>query len=384
MRNRNILWLLVFLLAGGTLWAEETRIPAKGYAVFSKEGSFQPYTFTRHAVGEEDILLDLLYCGICHTDLHFVRGDWGEEPYPMVPGHEMVGKVVRVGKKVKKFQVGDYAAVGCMVNSCGHCGMCQRGEEQYCETPGGRILSYAVPDTFHGNEITCGGYANNMVVSEKFAVKVPQDAPMEKIGPLMCAGITTYSPLKFTRVKKGDKVGVAGFGGLGHMAVQYAVAFGAEVTVFDVNESKRQDALAMGATKFVNVRNPEECQGLEHTFRVILSTIPAKYDPIFYVNMLQTDGELVIVGLPATENTPMLNTAALVILGRRHVCGSQIGGIAESQEMMDFSIKHGIYPHVEVIPVWKIDEAFEHLQNGTAKYRYVIDLKTLDQTPPKK
>jgi uncharacterized zinc-type alcohol dehydrogenase-like protein len=223
-------------------------VPDKGYALFSKDGQFTPYEFERHAVGDNDILIKILYAGICHSDLHRAWGDWREETYPMVPGHEIAGRVVRVGKNVTKFKVGDYAGVGRMVNSCGECENCQRGEEQYCEK---RVFTYASVDHHHDGELAQGGYSDNLVVSEKFAIKIPENAPIEKVAPLFCAGITTYSPIKLTHVTKGDKVAVAGFGGLGHMALQYAVALGAEVTVFDITEEKRQDALDMGAVRYV-------------------------------------------------------------------------------------------------------------------------------------
>ncbi|PAW78335.1 MAG: hydroxyacid dehydrogenase [Verrucomicrobia bacterium Tous-C9LFEB] len=351
-----------------------TAVPSKGYAKFDNDGKFAPYEFKRHPVGDNDVLIKILYAGICHSDLHHARAEWRDETYPMVPGHEIAGQVVQAGKNVTKFKVGDYAGVGCLVNSCGKCEYCLKGEEQYCEK---RVLTYASHDIFHNNELTQGGYSNNLVVSEKFAIKVPKNAQIEKVAPLLCAGITTYSPLKFTHVKKGDQVAVAGFGGLGHMAVQYAIALGAKVTVFDITEEKRQDALKMGAVKYVNVNNPKELEGLVSSFRVILSTIPAKYDPMLYVRMLKMDGELVILGVPAKENSPSVNVSSLVFASRRKVYGSQIGGIRETQEMLDYSVAHNIYPRVEVIPVQKIDDAYQKVAAGEVKFRYVIDMSTL-------
>lgn len=356
------------------LGGQEPRIPAKGYALLAKEGPFQSFSFDRHPVGDHDILIETLYAGICHSDIHHAHGDWRTETYPMVPGHEIAGRVIQVGQKVTKFKVGDYAGVGCLINACGECPACKRGEEQYCQQ---RVLTYADKDHQHGGEITRGGYSNNLVVSEKFAIKVPQGADLAKVAPLLCAGITTYSPLRAAHVQKGDRVAVAGFGGLGHMAVQYAVALGAEVTVFDITESKRQDALAMGAARYVNVNRPEDLHGLDSRFRVILSTIPTKYDPAMYVKMLQEGGEMVVVGLPAMDQTPMLPLSSLVFFAKRRVSGSQIGGIPETQEMLDYSVSHRIYPKVEVIPIQNLDEAYRKVVAGEVKFRYVIDMKSL-------
>jgi len=288
------------------------RIPSKGLAVFKAGGTFSPYAFSRHAVGDNDIRIEILYAGICHSDLHHVHQDWAKEEYPMVPGHEIAGRVVRVGKAVTKFKVGDYAGVGCMVNSCGACEFCKRDQEQYCR---GVVMTYHGHDQFHGNELTQGGYSDNLVLSEGFAIKIPANAQIEKVAPLLCAGITTYSPLHYAHVKKGDKIGVAGFGGLGHMAVQYAVKLGADVTVFDITEEKRSDALKMGAVRYVNVNKPDELKDLNNTLDFILSTIPAKYDPAMYLKMLKMDGQMAIVGLPAVTNMPTLSVMSLVMQG---------------------------------------------------------------------
>jgi uncharacterized zinc-type alcohol dehydrogenase-like protein len=262
-----------------------------------------------------------------------------------------------------------------MVNSCGKCEYCKRGEEQYCLK--GNVGTYASPDYFHNNELTQGGYSNNIVLSENFAIKIPKNADLKKVAPLLCAGITTYSPLHFTHVKKGDTIAIAGFGGLGYMAVQYAVALGAKVTVFDITEDKRQDALAMGAVKYVNVKNPDELKGLENTYRVILSTIPAKYDLSMYLKMLKVDGDMVVIGLPAFSNSPSIDVTNLVMAGRRKLYGTQIGGIRETQEMLDYSVSHNIYPKVEIITADKIDEAYQKVLAGEVRYRYVIDMSTL-------
>lgn len=354
------------------------RIPAKGFAVYEEKGNFKPYEFTRHAIGDNDIQIEIMYAGICHSDLHHVFGDWGEEEYPMVPGHEIAGRVTAVGKNVQKFKVGDYAGIGCMIGSCRHCDACEHGLEQYCEE--GAIMTYHGIDRYNDNEHTQGGYSDTYVVAEDFAIKIPQNADMSKVAPLLCAGITSYSPIMQAGVKKGDKVGIAGFGGLGHMGVQYAVSLGAEVTVFDITEDKREDALRMGAVRYVNVNNPEELKGLEKEFDFILSTIPAKYEPVMYMKMLKFNGQLGIVGLPAFHNMPAITVADFVLPGaRRKVFGSQIGGIKETQEMLDYSVANGIYPEVEIIEAngKQIDEAYRNVLNGKVKFRYVIDMKTL-------
>ena len=371
--------LILFFISMSAAFAqnktEAGRIPAKGMAKFSKDGNFKPYEFTRHAVGDNDVLIDILYAGICHSDIHTERDDWWSVKYPLVAGHEIAGRIIQVGKKVTKFKVGDYAGVGCMVNSCGECEYCKKGEEQYCLK--GNVGTYASPDYFHNNELTQGGYSNNIVLSENFAIKIPRNADLKKVAPLLCAGITTYSPIHFTHVKKGDAIAIAGFGGLGYMAVQYAVALGAKVTVFDITEDKRQDALAMGAMKYVNVKNPEELKGLENTFRVILSTIPAKYDLAMYLKMLKVDGDMVVIGLPAFATSPSIDVTNLVMAGRRKLYGTQIGGIRETQEMLDYSVLHNIYPKVEIISADQIDEAYKKVLAGEVRYRYVIDMSTL-------
>ncbi len=379
MKKSFILTTALFVSAM-TAFAQNNdgRIPAKGFAVFEEKGHFKPYEFTRHAVGDHDIQIEILYAGICHSDLHHVFADWGAEEYPMVPGHEIAGRVVAVGKNVTRFKVGDYAGIGCMIGSCRRCDACEHDLEQYCEE--GAIMAYHGIDRYNGNEHTQGGYSNTYVVAEDFAIRVPGNADISKVAPLLCAGITSYSPIMQAGVKKGDKVGIAGFGGLGHMGVQYAVSLGAEVTVFDITEDKREDALRMGAVRYVNVNNPEELEGLDKTFDFILSTIPAKYEPVMYLKMLKLDGQLGIVGLPAFRNMPTLSVAELVMPGaRRKVFGSQIGGIKETQEMLDYSVEHGIYPDVEIIKAdgAQIDAAYENVLNGKVKFRYVIDMKTM-------
>ncbi len=377
-KNFILTTALTFLMMSTFAQNAAERIPTKGFAVYEEKGHFKPYEFSRHAVGDNDIQIEILYAGICHSDLHHVFGDWGAEEYPMVPGHEIAGRVVSVGKNVTKFKVGDYAGIGCMIGSCRHCDACEHDLEQYCEE--GAIMTYHGIDRYNDNEHTQGGYSNEYVVAEDFAIKVPAGADIEKIAPLLCAGITTYSPIMQYGITKGDKIGVAGFGGLGHMGVQYAVSMGAEVTVFDITDDKREDALRMGAVRYVNVNKSEELNGLDKTFDFILSTIPAKYEPAMYMKMLKLDGQLAIVGLPGFQNMPSMTVADFVLAGaRRKVFGSQIGGIKETQEMLDYSVVHNIYPEVEIIKAdaAEIDKAYQNVLNGKVKFRYVIDMKTL-------
>jgi len=356
--------------------AQNKTIPSKGFAVVAADGKFKPFEFNRHALGDNEILIETLYASICHSDVHHVHGDWGKEELPMVPGHEIAGRVSKVGKNVTKFKVGDYAGVGCMVNSCGKCDFCKAGLEQYCKDV---VLTYHDKDQFHDNEVTQGGYSNNIVLTENFAIKLPANTDMKKVAPLLCAGITTYSPIHYAQVKKGDKVGVAGFGGLGHMAVQYAVKIGAEVTVFDITEEKRADAKRLGAVKYVNVNNPEDLKGLDNSLNFIISTIPASYDPNIYLKMLKIDGQMAFVGLPPYAKMPIIPIDKLIWQGNRKVFGSQIGGIKETQEMLDYSIANNIYPEVEIIPATSkaIEDAYQNVLDGKVKFRYVIDMKTL-------
>lgn len=374
---KQLISLLIFLVTTSVVFAQDNRIPSKGLALFSKAGQFEPYEFSRHSIGDDDILIDVMYSGICHSDIHMGKSEWGNITYPFVGGHEIAGRVTQVGKNVTKFKIGDYAGIGCIINSCGECENCKHGLEQFCEK--GMVGTYASHDYLHGNEITQGGYANNYVISENYAIKIPENADMKRVAPLLCAGITTYSPIHFSKVKKGDKVAVAGFGGLGHMAVQYLVKLDAEVTIFDVTEEKWADAKRMGAIKYVNVRNPEELKGLSNQFDFIISTIPAKYEPIMYVRMLKMGGEMAIVGLPANENAPNIQTGSLVFSAHRKVYGSLIGGIRETQEMLDYSVTNNLYPEVEIINAdgETVTNAYKKVVDGEVKFRYVIDMKTL-------
>ncbi|MCV3456916.1 NAD(P)-dependent alcohol dehydrogenase [Campylobacter sp. CNRCH_2016_0050h] len=356
------------------IFLENGRVKSKGYAMLSKDSKFTPFEFTRHKVGKNDILIAIKYAGICHSDIHTARSEWGEATYPCVPGHEIAGEVIAVGENVSKFKVGDFVGVGCMVNSCGECEACKKSQEQFCEN-GKTIYTYNCKDVFHDNENTYGGYSNNIVVSEKFAINVPQNAPLDKVAPLLCAGITTYSPLKFSNIKEGSSVAIAGFGGLGMMAVKYAVKMGAKVSVFARNENKKSEALAMGVSNFYTSTDKSV---VKERFDLIISTIPTSYDPLAYMDLLKFGGEMAIVGLPPHEVSPSINIIHFVHKAGKKVYGSLIGGIKETQEMLDFSLEHGIYPEIELIKPSEIDKAYENLTSGKAKFRYVIDMSEQD------
>lgn len=369
-----IIAMVVFAYHAG--YAQSGVIPTKSYVAKDDKGVLVPYEFNRRALQANDILIEILYSGVCHSDVHQACGHWGNSLFPMVPGHEIAGRVVAVGKDVKDFKVGDYAGVGPMINSCGECERCKAGQEQFCEQ-GKTVYTYNAKDWEHGNEITQGGYANNIVVKDRFAIPIPQNAPIEKVGPLFCAGVTTFVPLVKSGIRKGDVVGVAGFGGLGHLALQYAVSMGADVTVFDISESKREQAMQMGAKRYVNVTNSNELQGLNNQFKMILNLIPASYDVAMYLKMLKVDGELVLIGQPSLEDVPSVSTQVFIENPGRKMYFSLIGGIKQTQEMLDYSIKHNIFPEVEIISIDQINEAFKKVVAGDVRYRYVIDMKTL-------
>ncbi|WP_338731325.1 NAD(P)-dependent alcohol dehydrogenase [Mangrovimonas cancribranchiae] len=376
MKSKKYIWIhvVVALIVSLQLNAQEKSepIPAVGLAI--KAGSnFERIDFNRHAVGENDIEIEILYAGICHSDF-MVRGAHQH----VVPGHEIVGRVTKVGDKVTKFKKGDYAGVGCMVNSCGHCEYCEAGKEQYCKER--TVFTYGSPDRFHDGQITQGGYSNIITVSERFGINVPKKADIKRVAPLMCAGITTWSPIKFSDVKKDDVVGVAGFGGLGHMAVQYLVDLGAKVTVFDITDEKETDAKRLGAERYVNVATTKDFSNLSDTFDFIISTIPADYDPMMYVKMLKMGGgELAFVGLPPNSNISI--SPFVLQSAHRYVYGSLIGGIPETQEMLDYSVANNIYPEVEIIEAKpeEVDKAYEKIDAGEVKFRYVIDMRTIEK-----
>lgn len=338
----------------------------QAYAAFDAKSPLKPHTIERRTLSEHDVHLKIQYCGVCHSDLHAVKGDWGSMPYPLVPGHEIVGTVTSVGSSVKKFKIGDIVGVGCFVDSCRKCSACEKGLEQYCET--GMIQTYASLDP-KTQTYTQGGYSTGIVVDENYVLKIPEGLPLEKVAPLLCAGITTYSPLKKWKIKSGDAVAVAGLGGLGHMAVKLAVAMGADVTVLSSSESKKADALELGAHKFAIVKSVEDGKRLRNQFDFILNTISVAHDYGLYLDMLRLDGTMVLVGLPG----PHPISAGPLIRKRRSLAGSLIGGIKETQEMLDFCGQHKIGAEVEVIKPSEINEAYKRMLKNDVHYRFVID-----------
>ena len=346
-------------------------IDTLAYATKGPKEKIEFFKFQRRDLKDHDIQIESLYCGICHSDVHQARDEWGGSTYPMVPGHEIVGKVVKVGSKVTKFKVGDIAGVGCMVDSCQTCSSCKEHEEQFCE--GGMSATYNGTEQDKKTP-TQGGYSNQMVVTEGFALKVDAKQNLAGVAPLLCAGITTYSPLKHWKVGPGQKVGVVGLGGLGHMGVKLAASMGAEVTVFSTSESKKQDALRLGAKHVVISKNEKEMAAAANQFDFILNTVSAPHDINAYTNCLKKNGTMVLVGVP--DKNPEL-AAINLIFGRKSIAGSLIGGIKETQEMLDYCAKHNIVSDVEVIPATKINESYERMIKGDVKYRFVIDLKTI-------
>lgn len=344
---------------------------AFGYAAQSATSPLTPFSFQRREPGPKDIQIEIQYCGVCHSDLHTVRNEWSETVYPALPGHEIVGKVTKVGSEVKKFKVGDTAAVGCMVDSCRTCEACKAGLEQLCEN--GFTGTYNGDDKILGGK-TFGGYSNFIVVDEHFVLKVPKNLDLKAVAPLLCAGITTYSPLRHWNVKAGQKVGIVGLGGLGHMGLKFASAFGAHTVLFTTSPNKKEDALRLGAKEIVVTKNPAEMEKHATSFDFILDCVSADHDINAYLNLLKRDGTLVLVGAP---EKPLPVAAFSLIFKRRQFAGSIIGGIPETQEMLDFCGKHNIVSDVEVIPMQKINEAYERMLKSDVKYRFVIDMASL-------
>ena len=346
-------------------------IPVNSYAAMSSNTPLEAYNFERRAVGPDDVQIDILFCGVCHSDLHQVKNEWGGSQYPMVPGHEIVGKVLSVGTNVTKFKVGDLAGVGVMVDSCKTCKTCTQDLEQYCEE--GFVGTYNNKER-NSDKITMGGYSTKIVVDEYYTFKIAPTLPLAAVAPLLCAGITTYSPLVYAGVKKGMKVAVVGLGGLGHMGVKFAVSFGAEVTVISTSPSKEADAKKLGATHFLVSTDKEAMSKYNNYFDVILDAISANHDYTSYLNLLGIDGKLMVVGLPI--ESPKVQPFSLVT-NRRSVIGSCIGGMKETQEMLDYCAEHNIVSEIEVIPMQKINEAYDRMLKGDVKYRFVIDLASL-------
>ncbi|HEX8139177.1 MAG TPA: NAD(P)-dependent alcohol dehydrogenase [Pyrinomonadaceae bacterium] len=346
-------------------------LKTRGYATTGPTARLEPFNFERREPGEHDVLIEILYCGVCHSDIHQARNEWGNSAYPMVPGHEIVGRVKRVGPSVTRFKEGDVAGVGCFVDSCRVCDNCKDGEEQYCE-------NHTVA-TYNGTEKdektpTYGGYSSQIVVDENYTLKVSPDLPLAEVAPLLCAGITTYSPLRHFNVGAGQRVGVVGLGGLGHMGVKLAASMGAEVTVFSTSRAKEADAAKLGAHHFVVTREAQNLAPLAAKFDFILDTVSAPHDLNMYLNLLRRDATMVLVGLP---DKPAELQAFSLLANRRRLAGSSIGGIRETQEMLDYCAEKGITSDVEVIAIERIEEAYERTVKGDVRYRFVIDMKTL-------
>lgn len=346
-------------------------LASKGYAAQDAKSALTAWNFERRDVGKLDVQIDILFCGVCHSDLHSVKNEWGGSIYPLVPGHEIVGRVTNVGADVTKFKVGDLAGVGCLVDSCRTCSSCAEGLEQYCEV--------GMVGTYNGRDITTGaptrgGYSNNIVVSEHFVLSISDKLDLSRVAPLLCAGITTYSPLKQWNVGKGTRVAVVGLGGLGHMGVKLAAAMGAEVTVLSTSINKKEDAMALGAHKFVVTKDGTAMKEVTNYFDFILNTVSAPLDMNLYLNLLRLDGTMVLVGAP--PEAPQV-AAFNLIYKRRRLAGSLIGGIAETQEMLDFCAEHNIMSDVEIIPMDSINTAYERMLKSDVKYRFVIDMATL-------
>ncbi|MGX5718393.1 NAD(P)-dependent alcohol dehydrogenase [Arthrobacter sp. MAHUQ-56] len=342
----------------------------KAYASPSATEDLVSTTIERRAVGPRDVLIEIKFAGICHSDIHTVRGDWGPQQYPLVPGHEIAGVVTEVGSEVTKHKVGDRVGVGCMVNSCKECVNCQKGEEQYCLK--GNVGTYGAVD--RDGTITQGGYSTHVVVTEDFVVTIPEGLDLDVAAPLLCAGITTYSPLHHWGAGPGKKVAVVGLGGLGHMAVKIAHAMGAEVTVLSQSLKKQEDGLKLGADHYFATSDPATFEDLAGSFDLIINTVSASIDISSYLGLLKLDGALVNVGAPAE---PLPVNAFALIGGRRSFAGSMIGGIRETQEMLNFCAEHGIGAEIEVIPAEKINDAYERVLASDVRYRFVIDTATL-------
>lgn len=349
-------------------------IKSKGYAGNDIKGNLKLWQFERRAIGDNDILIDIKFSGICHSDIHTIKGHWGPQQYPQVPGHEIAGIVAAVGKNVTKFKVGDKAGVGCMVNSCMQCESCKKGEEHHCETTG-MTGTYGSPEKSSPTGITQGGYANNIVVTEHFAIKIPESMDLKFAAPLLCAGITTYSPLMRAGMKKGDKIGVVGIGGLGHLAIKLAVSKGAEVYAFTTSESKRADILSFGAKEVIVVKSAESLKPWFGKMDFMISTVPYAYDMSSYISCVKPYGYFTQVGQPVNGEL-MINNFNM-IFNRVNFNGSLIGGIPETQQVMDYCAKNKIYSQIQIIKADEINSAWDKVVNKEARYRYVIDAATI-------
>ncbi|WP_395802171.1 NAD(P)-dependent alcohol dehydrogenase [Arthrobacter sp. FW306-04-A] len=345
-----------------------TKVAAR--AMRGPEDTFETMLIDRRELGPEDIYIEIAYAGICHSDVHHARADWGHTMYPIVPGHEIAGVVTAVGSAVTKFAIGDRAGIGCMVDSCRKCDYCRAGLEQYCRE--GHVLAYNMID--REGRRTFGGYSESIVVDQAFAVKIPGNIPLEQAAPLMCGGITLYSPLRHWSAGPGKRVGIIGFGGLGHIGTQISSALGAHTIVFNLNPAAREDALRLGADEFRTTTEPNAFDGLEGSLDLIISTVPAKLDLDAYLRLLDVDGTFVNLGVPVE---PLSIVPHSLLINRRSIAGSSIGGIAETQEMIDFCAAKGIGAQVEVIDANSIDDAYDRLSRGDVRYRFVIDTSTI-------
>jgi uncharacterized zinc-type alcohol dehydrogenase-like protein len=346
-------------------------LQTRGYATKSPNSLLEPFSFERRDPGPNDLLIEILYCGICHSDIHQARDEWGGAVFPMVPGHEIVGRVARAGQAVRRFRAGDHAGVGCFVDSCRSCASCSEGLEQYCE--GQIVWTYNALEK-DGKTRTYGGYSSQVVVDERYALKISSKLPLANAAPLLCAGITTYSPLKHFKVGPGQRVGVVGLGGLGHMAVKLASSMGAEVVVFSTSKEKERDARRFGAREFVVSKDAKNLDALANRLDFVIDTVSSPHDINAYLNMLRRDGTMVIVGVPTK---PVEAAAFSLIMKRRRLAGSVIGGIRETQEALDYCAEKNISSDVEVIPIQRVNEAYERTIKGDVRYRFVIDMKTL-------
>jgi uncharacterized zinc-type alcohol dehydrogenase-like protein len=346
-------------------------ISSRGYAAQNNTTPLAPFSFERRDPGPKDVVIDIQFCGVCHSDIHQVRDEWGGAVYPMVPGHEIVGRVARVGSAVTKFREGDLAGVGCMVDSCRTCANCKKGEEQFCLVR--TVYTYNSPEKNTGRN-TYGGYSNNIVVDEDFVLKISPKLNPAAAAPLLCAGITTYSPMRHYKVGPGQKVGVVGLGGLGHMALKFAHSFGAHVVQFTTSAGKKDDAMRLGADEVVISKDTAAMKAQANSFDFILDTVSAPHDVEALLSLLKLDGHMVIVGVPPQ---PLSIPAPTLIAGRRSLAGSLIGGVRETQEMLDYCAEHGVSSDIEIIPIKRIEEAFARTVKADVKYRFVIDMSTL-------
>jgi len=351
-----------------------TNIKSKGYSGNGVEGKLALWNFDRRPVGDNDILIEIKYSGICHSDIHTIKGHWGKQQYPQVPGHEIAGIVTAIGKNVSKFKVGDKAGVGCMVSSCMQCESCKSGKENHCETTG-MVGTYGTTEKSSPTGITQGGYANNIVVTEHFAIKIPANMDLQYAAPLLCAGITTYTPLMKIKVKKGDKVGIVGIGGLGHMAIKLAVSKGAEVYGFTTSPSKVNDIKGFGAKEVIVVDSADKLKPWFGKMDFMISTVPYAYDISNYISCVKPYGYFTQVGIPI--NGELTIDTFIMVSNRVNFNGSLIGGISETQEVMDYCAENSIYPQIQIIKAEEINEAWEKVVNREARYRYVIDAATI-------